>query len=217
MNPLRLFRLIGARKRRDLELFPPWLAARPARCWRTATTGGTCACGCRSGFSRSNLGGHDVRRQPGEPRRPDRGHRLRAPVPRRPCGGGRAAMTIDFRALGDQRPGAAPRFPSTRRHEAAHPGGAGRPTGRSTPSVRVPGFYRADGALCTHVDATRWRSGPRVYQSPGRAPTARPQASRERHGERLPLFLLHAVLAPGRAPAAQGVRGALPRHGERVA
>src|SRR5512139_1789090 len=98
MNPLRLLRLLGARKRRDLELFPPWwllhiTVLENRDNWRHVRIR------LPLGFFTRNLGGHMFGGAQAN---------LADPIAAIACAHifpdysvWTRAMTIDFRALGD--------------------------------------------------------------------------------------------------------------------
>lgn len=157
MNPLRLFRLIGARKRRDLEWFPPWWTLRirmlgDRRDWRHVRIR------LPLGFFTRNLGGQMFGGAQAS---------LADPIAAIACAHlfpeysvWTRSMTIDFRAIGDSalelRFDFDPDLEARIRAELDA-------TGRSTPTFEF-GFYRADGLLCTHVTNTV-AIRPRGYKS----------------------------------------------------
>jgi len=144
MNPLRLFRLFGARKRRDLEWFPPWwlmqIRIRENRDqWRHLRIR------LPLGFFTRNLGGHMFGGSQAT---------LADPIAAIACAHlfpdysvWTRSMTIDFRAIGDSdlelRFDFDPQLEAQIRTELAA-------TGHSNPTFEF-GLYRADGLLCTRV------------------------------------------------------------------
>lgn len=167
MNPLRLFRLLDPRRRRDPELFPPWwlLGIRVVENrddWRQVRIR------LPLGFFTRNPGGHmfgGVQASLADPiaaiacahRFP--GHSVWT-----------RALSIDFRAAGDSdlelRFDFDPALEQRIRAELAA-------RGRSTPTFEY-GYYRADGELCTAVQATvairprGYRSQPGAYSPAAR-------------------------------------------------
>lgn len=147
MNPLRLLRIFGARKRRDLELFPPWwllniTVLENRDNWRHVRIR------LPLGFFTRNLGGHMFGGAQAN---------LADPIAAIACAHifpdysvWTRAMTIDFRAIGDSDLELCfdfdPVLEARIRAELES-------KGRSTPSFEY-GYYRADGTLCTHVVAT---------------------------------------------------------------
>lgn len=169
MKFLRLFRLIGARKRRDLELFPPWwlfnitlLENRDD--WRHVRIR------LPLGFFTRNLGGHMFGGAQAS---------LADPIAAIACAHvfpeysvWTRAMSIDFRAVGDSdlelRFDFDPALEARIRAELAA-------RGRSTPTFEY-GYFRADGSQCTLVRATvairprGYRAQPGAYTPNGGAP-----------------------------------------------
>jgi len=147
MNPLRLWRLIGAKKRRDLEWFPPWwtLGIRMLENrdhWRHVRIR------LPLGFFTRNLGGQMFGGAQAN---------LADPIAAIACAHRfpeysvwTRSMTIDFRAIGDSdlelRFDFDPALETRIRQELSD-------HGRSDPVFEF-GFYRADGELCTHVTNT---------------------------------------------------------------
>lgn len=147
MNPLRLFRLFGARRRRDIELFPPWwllniTVLENRDDWRHVRIR------LPLSFFTRNLGGHMFGGAQAN---------LADPIAAIACAHvfpdysvWTRAMTIDFRAIGDGdlelRFDFDPALEARIREELQQ-------KDRSTPSFEY-GYYRADGTLCTHVNAT---------------------------------------------------------------
>ncbi len=147
MKFLQLFRLIGARRRRDLELFPPWwllniTVLENRDDWRHVRIR------LPLGFFTRNLGGHMFGGAQAN---------LADPIAAIACAHifpdysvWTRAMTIDFRAVGDSdlelRFDFDPALEARIRAELES-------KARSTPSFEY-GYYRTDGTLCTHINAT---------------------------------------------------------------
>jgi acyl-coenzyme A thioesterase PaaI-like protein len=143
----RLLRLIGAKKRRDLEWFPPWWTLgiqvlENSDNWRHVRIR------LPLGHFTRNLGGQMFGGSQAN---------LADPVAAIACAHifpdysvWTRAMTIDFRAIGNSdlelRFDFDPEQEKTIRAELAA-------SGRSNPVFEF-GFYRADGVLCTHVTNT---------------------------------------------------------------
>jgi acyl-coenzyme A thioesterase PaaI-like protein len=162
MNLLRLFRLIGAKKRRDVEFFPPWwlLGIRIVENrdnWRHVRIR------LPLGFFTRNLGGHMFGGCQAS---------LADPIAAIACAHvfpeysvWTRAQSLDFRAVGDSdlelRFDFDPEMEARIREELST-------TGRSTPVFEF-GFYRADGTLCTLVNnivairPKNYRSQPGAY------------------------------------------------------
>jgi len=147
MNPLRLLRLIGSKKRRDIEFFPPWwlLGIRVVEnCdnWRHVRIR------LPLGYFTRNLGGHMFGGCQAN---------LADPIAAIACAHifpdysvWTRAQYIDFRAIGNS--DLELRFDFDPAHEASIRAELNA-TGRCTPVFEF-GFYRADGLLCTHVTNT---------------------------------------------------------------
>jgi acyl-coenzyme A thioesterase PaaI-like protein len=147
MNPFRIFRAIGARKRRDLEWFPPWWTLN-IRILENRDNWRHVRIRLPLGFFTRNLGGHMFGGAQAN---------LADPVAAIACAHifpdyavWTRAQSIDFRAMGDGdlelRFDFDPVLEEKIREEL-------RVRGRSTPTFEF-GFYRADGVLCTHVTNT---------------------------------------------------------------
>jgi acyl-coenzyme A thioesterase PaaI-like protein len=144
MNPLRLIRLFGARKRRDLEWFPPWWLMQ-IRILENRDHWRHLRIRLPLGFFTRNLGGHMFGGSQAA---------LADPVAAIACAHlfpeysvWTRSMTIDFRAIGDSdlelRFDFDPQLEARIRAELAE-------TGRSNPMFEF-GLYRADDILCTRV------------------------------------------------------------------
>jgi len=147
MNVPRLFRLLGAKKRRDIEWFPPWwtlgiTVLENRNDWRHVRIR------LPLGFFTRNLGGQMFGGSQAS---------LADPVAAIACAHlfpdysvWTRAMTVDFLAIGNSdlelRFDFDPEQEKTIRAELAA-------TGRSNPEFEF-GFYRTDGALCTRVSNT---------------------------------------------------------------
>ncbi len=143
----RLLRLIGAKKRRDIEWFPPWWTlgirlTENSNNWRRVRIR------LPLGYFTRNLGGQMFGGSQAN---------LADPVAAIACAHifpgysvWTRAMTIDFRAIGNSdlelRFDFDPALEARIRAELAA-------TGRSNPVFEF-GFYREDGLLCTHVTNT---------------------------------------------------------------
>lgn len=169
MKFLRLFRWIGARRRRDLELFPPWwllniTVLENRDNWRHVRIR------LPLGFFTRNLGGHMFGGAQAN---------LADPIAAIACAHifpeysvWTRAMTIDFRAIGDSdlelRFDFDPALEARIREELAT-------KGRSTPAFEY-GYFRADGTQCTHINATvalrprGYRAQPGAYAPNGGEP-----------------------------------------------
>lgn len=146
-NPFRLFRLIGAKKRRDLEWFPPWwtLGIRVLENrgnWRHVRIR------LPLGFFSRNFGGQMFGGAQAS---------LADPIAAIACAHifpgysvWTRALAIDFQAIGDSdlelRFDFDPSQEVRIRQELEE-------KGRSTPVFEY-GYYRADGMRCTHIHAT---------------------------------------------------------------
>jgi acyl-coenzyme A thioesterase PaaI-like protein len=144
MNPLRLIRLFGARKRLDLEWFPPWWLMQ-IRILENRDHWRHLRIRLPLGFFTRNLGGHMFGGSQAA---------LADPVAAIACAHlfpeysvWTRSMTIDFRAIGDSdlelRFDFDPQLEARIRAELAE-------TGRSNPTFEF-GLYRADNILCTRV------------------------------------------------------------------
>lgn len=147
MNPLRLFRIIGARKRRDIEFFPPWwlLGIRVIENrdnWRHVRIR------LPLGFFTRNLGGQMFGGCQAN---------LADPIAAIACAHvfpeysvWTRSLNLDFRQISDSdlelRFDFDPALEARIREEL-------HATGRSTPIFEF-GFYHANGLLCTHVTNT---------------------------------------------------------------
>ena len=146
MNPLRLLRLVGARRRRDIEVFPPWwlmgIRVLENRDWRHLRIR------LPLQFFTRNPGGHMFGGSQAN---------LADPIAAIACAHifpdyavWTRAMTIDFRDIGDGdlelRFDFDPELEARIREEL-------HTSGRSTPSFEF-GYYRTDGVLCTRVRNT---------------------------------------------------------------
>ena len=166
MSPLRLFRLIGARRRRDIEVFPPWWTM-GVRVLENRDNWRHVRLRLPLGFFTSNLGGQMFGGSQAS---------LADPVAAIACAHlfpdyavWTRTMTIDFRAIGNSdlelRFDFDPAIEAQIRADlAAH--------GRSDPTFEF-GFYRADGVVCTHVTNTvairpkGYKSQNGAYSPPG--------------------------------------------------
>jgi acyl-coenzyme A thioesterase PaaI-like protein len=147
MKMPRLFRMVGAKKRRDIEWFPPWWTlgigvVENRDNWRHVRIR------LPLGYFTRNLGGQMFGGSQAS---------LADPIAAIACAHifpeysvWTRAMTIDFRAIGNS--DLELRFDFDPAHEAQiREELAAR--GRSNPVFEF-GFYRADGELCTHVTNT---------------------------------------------------------------
>jgi acyl-coenzyme A thioesterase PaaI-like protein len=169
MKFMQLFRLIGARRRRDLELFPPWwllniTVLENRDHWRHVRIR------LPLGFFTRNLGGHMFGGAQAN---------LADPIAAIACAHvfpeysvWTRALSIDFRALGDSdlelRFDFDPALEARIRDELAG-------KGRSTPTFEY-GYFRADGSQCTRIHATvairprGYRAQPGAYSPDGGEP-----------------------------------------------
>jgi acyl-coenzyme A thioesterase PaaI-like protein len=147
MNPLRLFRMIGAYRRRDMEFYPPWWLT-GVRLIENRDNWRHVRVLLPLGFFTRNFGGNMFGGSQAS---------LADPIAAIACAHvfpGYAvwtrALSLDFRAVGNS--DLELRFDFDPALEAAIREDLER-KGRSTPTFEL-GYYRTDGVLCTHITNT---------------------------------------------------------------